>query len=58
MRVRNEDWENGVLTIRGKELGVSLVHRLMSFENLSTGEEKDRTCADEMAERSKCRRTK
>ena len=30
----------------------------MSFENMNTGEEKDRTCADEMAERSKCRRTK
>lgn len=49
MRIRNEDWEQGPLMIRGKELGVSLVHRLMSFENMNTGEEKDRTCADEMA---------
>ena len=43
---------------RARDLGVSLVHRLMSFENLNTGEEKDRTYADEMAEKSKCRRTK
>ena len=58
MRVRVADWENSEFLLRGKDLGVSLVHRLMSFENFSTGEEKDRSCADEMAEKSKCRRTK
>lgn len=31
MRLRSEDWDRGTLVIRGKELGVSLVHRLMSF---------------------------
>lgn len=31
MRIRSEDWDNGELIIRGKDLGVSLVHRLMSF---------------------------
>jgi hypothetical protein len=58
MRIRPTDWEGSELLLRGRDLGVSLVHRLMSFENLSTGEEKDRTFADEMAEKSKCRRTK
>jgi hypothetical protein len=46
MRVRPADWETAELVVRGKDLGVSLVHRLMSFENLSTGEDKDRTFAD------------
>ena len=58
MRLRMEDWQGLDLYVRGKELGVSLVHRLMSFETSTTGEEKDRTFADEMAEKSKCRRTK
>ena len=31
MRLRSDDWERAPLAIKGKELGVSLVHRLMSF---------------------------
>lgn len=31
MRIRPVDWEGNELIVRGKDLGVSLVHRLMSF---------------------------
>jgi hypothetical protein len=36
IKVRPEDYEQEkYFTIKAKELGISLVHRLMSFENIS-----------------------
>ena len=61
VRIRSENYErDSEITIKARDLGISLVHRLMSFEAATAlNEDKDRGGAvDEAAEKSKCRRTK
>ena len=60
IKIRPENFEkNSLITLKAKNIGISMVHRLMSFENTTNNsDEKDRTGADEIAEKSKCRRTK
>ena len=60
IRIRPENYTSAsTLTLKAKDLGISMVHRLMSFENnTNVIDEKDKTGADEIAEKSKCRRTK
>lgn len=60
VRIRPENYEKDTeILIKARDLGISLVHRLMSFEAAtSLNDDKDRGIVDETAEKSKCRRTK
>jgi hypothetical protein len=60
IRIRPHDYKGRpFVTIKAKDLGISMVHRLMTFENtFGAGDDKEKGGVDEMAERSKCRRTK
>lgn len=50
-----------MITIKARDLGISLVHRLMSFEvTANNNEEKEKNVGanDEAGQNNKCRRTK
>ena len=60
IKIRPENFQSSkTLTVKGKDLGISMVHRLMSFENtVGNNEDKERNETDDNQEKSKCRRTK
>jgi hypothetical protein len=41
IKIRPEDYKNRpFITIKAKDLGISMVHRLMTFENIGTTEDR------------------